>query len=425
MIIVHRKKQKMTSASVNRELPALRASNGLTQNQSVYSERMRGGQILILGIAFMAVVLILSASLFSRVSHFIGFSATSVSREQAANLAEAAIDKALWQLNQTAGAYTGETNTQLGSVGTFSISIANKSANVKTITATGYVPKSINPTATRIIKVDAVIDTTQIAFRYAVQVGSGGLSMANSSIINGSVYTNGNITGSGSSIINGDAYAVGTISSPDPTVLGTTNPNQSSTELPVLDYQIWKDAAVAGGIIDCATTPAECDITDDATIGPKKYLGNLTIENNAIVTINGPIWATGNLTVSQGGTEVKLAEIFGSSGTVIICDGLIAVTQGGQFKPTTANPKGYIYVVTTSANSTAISIGNSGANAVFYALAGGADLSQTATVNSIVAASLSLQNNANLTYDSGLASATLSTGPGASWQLKRGTYKNY
>lgn len=395
------------------------------KKHTVYSGRMRGGQILILGIAFMAVVLILSSTLFSRVSHFIGFSATSVSREQAANLAEAAIDKALWQLNQTAGAYTGETNTQLGSVGTFSISIANKSANVKTITATGYVPKSTNPTATRIIKADAVIDTTQIAFRYAVQVGSGGVNMANSSIINGSVYTNGSITGSGSSIINGDGYAFGTISSPDPTFIepGAPHPNQRETELPVLDYQVWKDAALAGGTIDCAVTPADCDITADTTIGPKKYIGNLSIGGNAIVTVNGPIWATGNLNVSQGGTEVKLADGFGSNGTVIISDGLISVTQGATFKPTTASPKGYILVATTSANSNAISIGNSGANAIFYALAGGADLSQSATVNTIVASSLSLQNSANLTYDSGLATSTFITDPGASWQIKLGTYK--
>lgn len=382
------------------------------------------GQILILGIAFMAVVLILSATLFSRVSHFIGFSATSVSREQAANLAEAAIDKALWQLNQTAGAYTGETNTQLGSVGTFTISIADKSANVKTITATGFVPKSTNPQATRTIKVDAVIDTTQISFHYAVQVGTDGVSMANSSIINGTVYTNGNITGSGSSIINGEAYAHGSISSPDPTILVLPpHPSAPKTDLPILNYQDYKDPALAGGTIDCTVTPAECEITADTDIGPKKYVGNLNIGGNAKVTLNGSIWVTGNLSVTQGGTEVKLADSFGSKGTVIVVDGLISVTQGGTFKPTTASPKGYILVATTSAASNAISIGNSGANAIFYTLAGGANLSQTASVNTIVANSLSLQNNANLTYDSGLTKAQFTSGPSASWQLKKGTYR--
>ena len=70
-----------------------------------------------------------------------------------------------------------------------------------------------------------------------------------------------------------------------------------------------------------------------------------------------------------------------------------------------------------------MSIGQSGANAVFYALEGGTQLSQTANVNALVTNQLTMQNQAVLNYDTGLASAQFSTGPGGSWQIKKGTYR--
>lgn len=377
------------------------------------------GQVLVITIIFLAVILILSTALFSRVTSFLRFGANSIMREQAVNLAEAGIDKTLWQLNQTGGSYTGEANTAVGSTGTFTVTVTDKSPGIKTITATGFVPSAVAPKEKQTIKVDTSISTSVISFRYAVQVGTGGVNMENSSQINGNVYSNTNITGSGTSKINGDAYAVGTISSPDPLVTGTKHPGQSPSQMPTVDYQYWKDQAAIGPTTNCSPT---CTISSDTSIGPGKYAGNLNISNNAQVTINGPIWVTGNVDVSQGGTKVILNPSFGSEGTVFIADGKITVEQGGSFIPTSANPKGYILVVTTSTDAAAMNIENSGANAVFYALGGGAQLSQSAHVSALVAKSLSMQNSATLDYDSGLASADFSSGPGGSWAIRKGTY---
>lgn len=390
----------------------------------VSNVKCQKGQILIIAIIFLAVVLILSASLFERVAGFLRFGANSTLREQATTLAEAGVERALWQLNQSVGSYSGETNTLLGSTGTFTVAITNKTTSLKTITATGYTPDSTNPKAKRTIKVDVLISSEGISFRYAVQAGFGGVSMANSSTINGTVYSNANITGSGSSLISGDAFAVGTISSPDPTVTGTKNPSASPEPLPTLDYNYWRSAAAVGGTIDCSLTPAQCDISGGlANIGPKKYIGNLIVSNQATVTVDGPIYVTGNVTVRNGGTQVNLNENFGSNGTVWIVDGTVSVDQGAAFNPTSANPKGYILVATTSTSPSAMSIGQSGANAVFYALEGGAQLAQTANVNSLVANGLTMQNQATLNYDTGLASAQFSAGPSGSWQIKKGTYR--
>lgn len=389
------------------------------------------GQVLIIAIVFFAVILVLAAALFTQVGSFLRFGSGGRMAEQATALADAGVERAVFKLNETAGNYYGDLiELPLGTTGTFFITVTDKGPFLKAIVATGYVPNSTNPKAQRTIKVDAVINSQNIAFRYATQVGAGGIDMANSSTINGTVYSNGNITGSGTSTINGDAYAVGTISSPDPFVTGTKYQNQQSSQIPTIDYDKWKKAACDDDPnypTSCLTTTVcspTCTISSDTQIGTNKYQGNLVITNNAVVTLNGPIWITGNFSMSQGGTTLKLNNSFGSIGTMIIVDGTVNLTQGGQLSPTNANPKGYILLATT--NSTAdpvMSISQSGATALFYALEGNAELSQSAHVVSLIANELTLSQSATLDYDQGLANSQFSAGPGGSWGVKKGTYK--
>lgn len=382
----------------------------------------KSGQVLVVAIIFLAVVLILAASLFARTAGFLRFGAISVQKEQATNVAEAGIDKALWQLNQTAGSYSGETDTALGTTGTFTVTVVDKEQNLKTITSTGYIPNAANPRAKQTIKVDALISAESISFHYAVQVGTGGVTMSNSATVNGTVYSNKtgvSIQGYNSSQINGDAYAVGTISTPDPFITGAKFENQTASQMPTVDYQFWKDAAAAGGILTC---PCNYSVGDLVSLGPKKLIGDLTVSNFAVVTVTGPLWVTGKITVSNNG-KIKLADSFGSNGTVVITDNIITVSNNGIFEPTTTNPKGYILVVTTATDTNAITISNQGANATFYALEGGASLSNQADVTALVANTLTMANSATLTYDQGLAGAQFSSGPGGSWQIKKGTYR--
>jgi len=387
------------------------------------------GQILIVGIVFMAVILILSAALFSRVTSFIRFNSNDITREQATNLAEAGVEKALWQLNQTAGSYPGETDTSLGTTGTFTTSIQPKTSTLKTITATGYVPNSTNPRAQRTIKADVGISDTIIAFNYGVQVGTSGLSMGQSSQVVGSVFSNAqdgvkkSIDGNQSSSITGDAYAAGTISTPYPTVPpGKKHENQSPSTMPTVDYQHWKETAAAGGVIDCTQTPPLCNLTGGGTdiIGNKKYIGNLTLGQSKFVTMNGPVYVTGNLDMGQS-SRINLDNSYGSDSAVLILDGTIDIGQSAQINPTNATPKGYIMLVTTTTDT--IDISQSGVNAIFYALNATISLGQSTHATAIIAKGLTLGQSAVLTYDQGLASTGFSSGPGGSWAVKKGTYR--
>ncbi|KKT45962.1 MAG: hypothetical protein UW37_C0036G0007 [Candidatus Gottesmanbacteria bacterium GW2011_GWA2_44_17] len=389
------------------------------------------GESLLIGIILLTVLLILAAALFSRVAGFLRFGSNTILREQALYLAEAGLEKAIWQLNETAGNYTGETNTflpgQPDNLGQFTVSVTTINPALKTITSTGCVPKCASPLAKVTVKSDAKIGSTTIAFSYAAQTGDGGILMNQSSKIDGTAYSNGNISGGLGSgqVIEGDAWAVGTISNP-PDVGGQRHPNASAAPMPDITQQVsdWKTAATAGG-----TTTCPCYLSTSQNIGPRKYVGNLTLTGNATFTVKGPIWVTGgipgNLLINLGSTKVNLDESFGSNGTGFVVDGTISILNGATINPTSADPKGYIMLVSNSSNNSAVNINNSGAFAILYALIGGAQMSQNTTVNTLISKSLTMSQGSKLDYQEGLASAqftTCPTCPGASWQPKKGTY---
>ncbi len=174
--------------------------------------KKQNGQIVIMAIIFFALLLTMSTALMGYISLFVKSERQTVARAQALELAEAAIDKAVYELNQS-GTYAGENNTPLGN-GSFTITVSTVDNNTKAVTATGYVPDSNNPIATRTVKARASINTSLVSFRFGVQVGDGGVIMGNGAKINGNMFSNGSINGGAS---NGAAYITG-----DATVAGGT-----------------------------------------------------------------------------------------------------------------------------------------------------------------------------------------------------------
>lgn len=171
------------------------------------------GQIIIIAVVFTAVLLTLAGALMGYITQYTRAEKNSIASTQALHLAEAAVDKAIFELNQNQS-YSGESGTSLGA-GTFTVSVAT-SGSIKKITATGYVPNSTNPVAYRTIKVQASVNTSIVSFRYGVQVGEGGLTMYNGSQINGNLFSNGNAGGSGGGTVTGDlTVAGGTQPTPD------------------------------------------------------------------------------------------------------------------------------------------------------------------------------------------------------------------
>lgn len=163
------------------------------------------GSIIIFALVFIGIFFTASTAMVSYSTQLSRTENYAVASAQALHLAEAGIDKALYQLNQSSS-YTGETNTALGA-GTFTTTVTSVSGDTKTITATGYVPNAADPVAYKTIKVNANIGSSVISFRYGVQVGSGGFVMNGGSTVNGSIYSNGNIVATNGVTITGAAVA--------------------------------------------------------------------------------------------------------------------------------------------------------------------------------------------------------------------------
>lgn len=405
--------------------------------------KKKPGQIIILSLVFLTFITVVSTALLSRAAGYLRFGANNLRGNQARNLAEAGINYALWQLNKTPGtcglAEGCGVEKTLGTIGSFIVTVEEKSPpnpQLKTVISTGYVPDATNPRSKRIIKTDVEVDTETYSFHYATQIGTGGIDMGNGAKITGNVWSNktgASITGAGSAAIIGDAYAAGTIGDP-PCTLPNCHKFENQSEIPPLpnfDYNYWEDKADDGGETTCP-----CTITNIQDIGPKKYIGDLTISSNAIVTMKGAIWVTGNLIVTGGNTKLDLDESFGTNGTVVVLDGVAGGGSGGGTVTVDSNATidttsqgGYILIATSSAKNLsedpAVNISSGGATGIFYALNGMARMTSGNTdVKSIISNGLSMANNTTMAYDTGLASAVFSTGPGGSWQTRKGTYRS-
>ncbi|OGG40280.1 hypothetical protein A2118_02250 [Candidatus Kaiserbacteria bacterium GWA2_50_9] len=174
---------------------------------STIFHRPTRGYIVIFALIVSAAIMTVTTAFFNYYGSAVHAERFSFASAQAQALAEAGIDKAVYELNQSAG-YSGESEIALGN-GTYNVSIASIDGNTKRVTATSYVPNSTNPTAKKVVQATIGIDASVVSFNYGVQIGQGGVTMSNGSRIEGNIFVNGSISGSGT--ITGDAtVAMGT-----------------------------------------------------------------------------------------------------------------------------------------------------------------------------------------------------------------------
>src|SRR5258708_39868427 len=119
-------------------------------------QKNQKGQIIIISVVIVAILTLIAGSLLTYTALQLRASRKAIAHNQTLNLAEAGLDKALYELNQNPN-YSGESNTALGN-GTFSVSISSIDSNNKRITATGYIPNSASPTASTTVKGTVSID---------------------------------------------------------------------------------------------------------------------------------------------------------------------------------------------------------------------------------------------------------------------------
>ena len=177
-----------------------------TSNLKPQTSNFQKGHILIFTLIILSILLILTGVSLNLVHTERNLVQNSHEDKQAIYLAEAGLDQAIRQLNTNSN-YAGESNVTLGD-GTYTI-VVSGSGSSRTIEATGYVPNSNDPQATKKLKAEATLDGDNVEFFYGIQVDGGGMNMSNNSRVNGNLFSNGSISGSNGSTITGDAIVAG------------------------------------------------------------------------------------------------------------------------------------------------------------------------------------------------------------------------
>jgi hypothetical protein len=422
------------------------------------------GYILLLVIVFTGVFLTMLGGIVAYAASYAKLQRNTIGSAQALTLAEAGLDKAVYELNADLS-YAGESNTALGN-GTITISVADLGGDTKRVTVTGYVPNSTSPIAQKTVKATISIDADIVSFKYGVQAGEGGVRLLNSSSVRGNLYSTGSVIG-GNNYVRGEVISAGptglirgihatssayahtiensTIdkdayyqSISGSTVIGTSYPgsaDQPTTTLPISDEQIeaWEAQAEAGGTI---SSPCPYTISSSITIGPKKIDCDLEISgNNYTITLTGPLWVNGSIDIKNSPT-ITINSSAGNAGVAIVADNPSNRTTSSKIdldnsmtvEGTGAATSHVLFVSQNNSgelggSEVAINLDNSAhGQLLVYSGHGIISLANSVSIREVSAWRIEAKNTAEIVYSTGLANALFTAGPGASWAVQPGTF---
>ena len=286
--------------------------------------------------------------------------------------------------------------------------------------------------------------------------------MSNSSEVIGNVFSSGPIVGNNSNIVKGDVISAGlsgladgihatgtvyahTIRDSDidkdahyQIISGTDvggisypgSPDQATSSLPISDAQIdaWKAEAAAGGT---HSSPCPYNISGAVSIGPKKINCDLNVSGSAVVTLNGPVWVSGNINFSNT-AEVKINPSLGDKSAAIIADketnrsssSRIFISNSAEFFGSGSN-KSYVLLVSRNNNAegggstSAIEASNSANGKVLlYAPHGLVYLSNNIIIKEASAHKIQLSNSAKVIYETGIANLLFTSGPSVGYSIE-------
>ncbi len=348
--------------------------------------------------------------------------------------------------------------------GAFATTTIVAAGNGVTVESMGNASKNVRKTK------EILSSASGVSFHYGVQVGNGGITMDQSSMVTGNIYSNGTISSSNSNVVTGDIISAGPSGSvsgaevfgsvyshsiSDSVISGDAyyqiidgvtkvgpdrkaclNPycypgsdDQFLQDLPISDdmIEMWKTAASSTVI----SSPCPYEIDSDATLGPAKINCDLVIDGGAKVTLLGPVWVNGNITVRISGTVVCVDPSLGNQSIAMIADKVsnrltrskISLNNAVSFEGS-GYSKSYILMV--SQNNSAENGGSENAISVeqivsgkllLYAGHGKVNLNNRSDLKEVSGYKINLSNRANVIYESGLASLLFSSGPSGGYSI--------
>jgi hypothetical protein len=159
------------------------------------------------------------------------------------------------------------------------------------------------------------------------------------------------------------------------------------------------------------------------SLGPIKINGDLSVSSGGTLNLDGTIYVTGNITVNGGGI-IRVNPSLINKSIILLTDGVIKSNGGGQFQGSGSSGS-YILLVTTS--SCPDGVGCSGDNAVEVSGGTGAvvinaqngtiEFSGGAQAKQATANRITMTGGTTVTYESGLANPTFTSGPSGAWNV--------
>ncbi|HAS84514.1 MAG TPA: hypothetical protein DCS23_00350 [Candidatus Yonathbacteria bacterium] len=429
-----------------------------------YVNRKKGAAIITAVIFFVVISVTMAVGLSSPVVREYVTARDFEKSKGAYYLSEAGMEDAVYRLRKAKPISAQEVIFLAGNTAT--TTITTDSSLKKTITSVGDIIRN-----TRHIK-STLTTTTGESFIYGVWAGAGGVKLQQSSTITGNLFSVGPVTGSnnvisgtvisgGSTGLNGSISGIQNASSSsmyagtiaNSTIAGNAYCNSisgSSTstcnvlteqiagEFPITaaDIANWESVAETGGSVTCSAGKYKID--SDVNFGPKKVPCDLEIVGTGsgggiTVTLQGPIWVTGNITLKNQVT-VRVDPVLTGQVVVMIADKPTDRHDSSRIdiQGTGINfygaPGGNSWVMLISENNAA-SLGDpeeaisfyqsaTGVEVLLYARLGDILLQQSSSVAEVTAYMITLQNTANVTYSQGLQNALFTSGPGGAWYVQ-------
>lgn len=408
------------------------------------------GAALILAIIFiLALSLTISSGLVYLALNTVASTQNKIKSIQSYYAAETGIEDSLLRLKKSM--QFSSPNVLTLEESTVSIDISEAIGGSRTITSAGNTDNRI-----RKVSVTYIVKTDAVSFHYGAQAGLGGIVMGNNSRIEGNVFSNGSILPSGGGIaditdaatvaingnkidslnIGGDAYAH---SCKDSNITGTLyyvsgggienctygslvnmGPNEiEAEELPISSEQIdkWKNEAAAGGTISGDYSLVDGSID---SLGPVKITGDMLIGNNSVLNITGTIYIQGNV-ILENNVLIQLDNSFSSLSGLIVSDGKITVRNNADIQGS-GEEGSFMMLLSTNDSldpaNPAIDVSNNAEGAIFFASDGVIHLHNNINIREATGYKLALDNNAVISYETGLENVNFTSGPGGSWQVE-------
>ncbi len=412
-----------------------------------FFQQEQGFVTLIMSIFVIVAMISIGSALSNMIISQHQISNALIKSLQSDTAAEGGIEDGLLRLRQT-----------LPYLSPYGFGLASSTVQVTITSGIGSAMRIVSQADTQNIikKIEAVyeLNADKVSFFFGAQAGDGGVSMANGSRVKGNIFSNGSIVGSGSvdnNVVvakngnriegltvgeNAMAYSCkdcqigkdltyvqgGTVSGcvvGGLTVLRATE--IPSENMPISQEEIdgWKLKASSGGIINDNYTVDSDQSLGPVQIGTPDNPKNLTIINGVHLTIDGTIFVTGNI-IFENNAIISLSPSHGTTGGIIMADGRITVSNNVILQGSGLIGS-YLLVLSTNNSldpvSPAIVVYNNAQGAVFYTSQGLIVLSNNIKAREITGYKIRLDNNAEVEYETGLASALFSSGTGGSWIL--------